>query len=71
MKRQPTIKISAITVKKGNVQPHIQLDSNKLYNYMVSNSSVLLDRIDRIYMIFFIILLISYFESSIISISSV
>jgi hypothetical protein len=36
LKAQPTIHIGAITVKKQNVQPHIQSDSNKLYNYMVN-----------------------------------
>ena len=36
LNRDPSIKISAITVKKENVQPHIQMDSNKLYNYMVN-----------------------------------
>jgi hypothetical protein len=29
------IQIGAITVKKDNVQPHIQNDGNKLYNYML------------------------------------
>lgn len=30
----PDIKIDVITVKKENVQAHIRLDGNKLYNYM-------------------------------------
>lgn len=34
--REPSIKISAITVKKENVQAHIRADANKLYNYMVN-----------------------------------
>ena len=36
LKRNPSIKIGAITVRKENVQPHIQADPNKLYNYMVN-----------------------------------
>lgn len=31
----PDISISAITVKKVNVYPHIRTDENKLYNYMI------------------------------------
>lgn len=33
--RHSDIRIGAITVKKQNVLPHIRLDSNKLYNYML------------------------------------
>jgi len=36
LKAELSIKINAITVRKKNVQPHIQMDSNKLYNYMVN-----------------------------------
>lgn len=31
----PDIRVVTITVKKANVQDHIRLDSNKLYNYMI------------------------------------
>jgi hypothetical protein len=34
-KNHPDIKIVTITVNKANVQAHIRLDSNKLYNYMI------------------------------------
>jgi len=43
LNRNPSIHICAITVKKENVQPHIRMDSNKLYNYMVN--FILLDEI--------------------------
>lgn len=32
------IRVESITVKKENVQDHIRLDSNKLYNYMIGLS---------------------------------
>ena len=32
--KHPDIKYFSMTVKKENVQPHIRLDPNKLYNYM-------------------------------------
>jgi hypothetical protein len=35
-KREPSVTLSVITVKKENVQPHIRSDANKLYNYMVN-----------------------------------
>ncbi len=41
----PEIEVFVITVYKPNVLPHIQRDSNKLYNYMVK--LLLLDRIKR------------------------
>jgi len=34
----PSVTISAITVKKENVKPHIRHDPNKLYNYMLNLS---------------------------------
>jgi hypothetical protein len=34
-KRNPEASISAITVRKSNVQSHIIADPNKLYNYMI------------------------------------
>lgn len=34
----PSIKYFSITVKKENVQNHIRLDGNKLYNYMIGLS---------------------------------
>jgi hypothetical protein len=43
--RHPSIEISTITVRKENVQPHIQKDPNKLYNYMVNFA--LLDKISK------------------------
>jgi hypothetical protein len=52
LQRQPSIKISAITVKKENVQPHIQSDPNKLYNYMVNFA--LLDKIKKFSIVDFI-----------------
>jgi len=64
---------------EGNEPPHIHVATPdgecKFWLQPVrlarnSNSTVLLDRIDRIYMIFFFILLISYFESSIIDLIS-
>ncbi|MBA4393141.1 MAG: hypothetical protein C0407_06285, partial [Desulfobacca sp.] len=36
LKRNPSIQISVITVKKENVEDHIRIDANKLYNYMVN-----------------------------------
>ncbi|MDF1594232.1 MAG: DUF3800 domain-containing protein [Desulfobacterales bacterium] len=36
LKQNPSIQISVITVKKENVQDHIRIDANKLYNYMVN-----------------------------------
>jgi len=33
--RLPEVKYFSITVQKKNVQPHIQEDPNKLYNYMI------------------------------------
>jgi hypothetical protein len=35
LKKNPGIKIFAITVKKSNVEEHIRKDPNKLYNYMI------------------------------------
>jgi hypothetical protein len=52
LNRNPSIKICTITVKKENVQPHIQMDSNKLYNYMVN--FILLDEIKNFSTIDFI-----------------
>ena len=43
--QNPEIEILAITVNKENVQPHIRLDPNKLYNYMIS--LVLLENIKQ------------------------
>jgi hypothetical protein len=34
LKLHPEIKIDCIVTKKENVQPHIRLDGNKIYNYM-------------------------------------
>lgn len=34
LKDHPEIKIDCIVVKKENVQPHLRLDGNKIYNYM-------------------------------------
>jgi len=36
LRRNPAIRVNAITVKKENVQEHIRADANKLYNYMVN-----------------------------------
>jgi hypothetical protein len=36
LQREPSIKISVITVYKRHVQEHIRTDANKLYNYMVN-----------------------------------
>jgi len=52
LRRQASIKISAITVMKENVQLHIRADANKLYNYMVN--FVLLDKIKKCSMVDFI-----------------
>ena len=52
LKRYPSIKIGAITVKKENVQAHIQRDPNKLYNYMVH--FILLDKIKKVSIVDFI-----------------
>ena len=35
LQRCPEMKLDLITVKKSNVQRHIQEDANKLYNYML------------------------------------
>lgn len=35
MQKNPLFILGAITVKKENVHPHIRLDGNKLYNYMM------------------------------------
>ena len=45
LKNNPDFKIGAITVKKERVMPHIRLDANKLYNYMIGIS--VLDKIDK------------------------
>ncbi len=52
LRNQPSINISSITVKKRNVQPHIQSDPNKLYNYMVNFA--LLDKINKCSVVDFI-----------------
>ncbi len=36
LKKQPSIQLSVITVRKENVREHIRSDANKLYNYMVN-----------------------------------
>ncbi|MCK4786675.1 MAG: hypothetical protein KAV87_23145 [Desulfobacteraceae bacterium] len=36
LQREPSIKISVITVYKRHVQERIRADANKLYNYMVN-----------------------------------
>ena len=36
MRRNPDFTLGAITVNKINVQHHIRLDANKLYNYMIN-----------------------------------
>lgn len=43
IKAKPSIHICVITVNKENVQSHIRMDSNKLYNYMIN--FILLDEI--------------------------
>jgi hypothetical protein len=43
LKTNPSIRICVITVNKENVQSHIRMDSNKLYNYMIN--FILLDEI--------------------------
>lgn len=52
LRRQPSIKITSITVKKENVQQHIKADPNKLYNYMVNLT--LLDKIKKCSVVDFI-----------------
>jgi hypothetical protein len=52
LRRQPSIKINSITVKKENVQQHIKADPNKLYNYMVNLA--LLDKIRKCSVVDFI-----------------
>jgi len=36
LKKEPSIQMSVITVRKENVKTHIRADANKLYNYMVN-----------------------------------
>jgi hypothetical protein len=44
--RHPDLQLGAITVRKENVQPHIRVDENKLYNYMIRLA--LTDKIDPV-----------------------
>lgn len=45
IKAYPGIKYNSIVVRKENVQKHIRMDSNKLYNYMIGLS--LLDEMSK------------------------
>lgn len=45
LKNHSHFELGAITVKKENVQEHIRIDENKLYNYMFRRAVI--DRIDK------------------------
>jgi len=52
VKAHGTFKLGSITVKKANVQQHIRLDSNKLYNYMIKLGVIdKVDKFDEVYLI--------------------